>query len=446
MNKAGLGGVGNESQEGTVKFSVCAIVDLQGFSSHLEISGYDLRTAIGEQATSRLRNLETAIDCLVSEKARRPEFYPSGLHCQRINDAILIAMDLDDILVPSVGQTAFHGLTAGSLSDFFPPDELDDDKAFEVRYNARLRRATEPLEHFLGLVARIHLFVQSREGASFYPGTKTVVATGFRKPFVSSTHKEDFLSANFALANATTAEKALRGPHFFVDNNVLEILSRSAFARNLLRLAHFDWQEAEFDCLSDDGGDHRPIPKPVVLQPIEVVLFRRRYLFKRLSASPLSYLQHLASIAPFLTGSEKPDRSNRYYAHVYDAIKHGLSKRMIQSSAPPQSFVNSSTNDLQVDVVEFREFLAAGSSPTKEARLKSRHLAELGIKDPDKQPELVKKLDELGEQVVTLPDMPTLDISDLGNAVWSLSEEHFAGLLPLLSGDMNALDFPHDPE
>src|SRR6267142_457166 len=79
-----------------VKFSVCAITDLQGFSSHLEISGYDLRTDIGEHAILRLHNLEEAVDRLNDEQSRRPDYYPSGLYLRRINDAIIIAMDLDD--------------------------------------------------------------------------------------------------------------------------------------------------------------------------------------------------------------------------------------------------------------------------------------------------------------------------------------------------------------
>lgn len=432
-------------QERAVRFSVCAVIDLQGFSSHLEISGYDLRTAIGEQATSRLHNLEEAIDRVRMEQARLSEYYPSGLHLQRINDAIIIAMDLDDILLPSVGQTIFRGLSAASLPDFFHPDELADEQGFGATYETRIQSAIEPLQQFLGIVSRVHLFAQKREGASCYPGAKTVVATGFRKPFMSSSQHEDVLSANFAFANAFSAERELSGPHFFVDNNIVELVSKNRFARHLLRFAHFHWREAAFDCLADDGGDLGPPSNAEVPKPLEVVLFRRRYLFRRLNASPMSYLQHLPSLAPFLSGSRVPDRSNRFYAHVYDAIKHGLSRRMIQESSPPPSFIYNGTNDLDTGVGVFNEFLATGTSQTQEARRKAQRLAELGRKELDDNSQLARELEALDQQEVTI-DVEPLGIGDLGSVIWSLSEETLTALLPFMTGDMRVLDFPHESE
>lgn len=439
-----------QKQEGknrnrSIKFNVCAVTDLLGFSSHLEISGYDLRTAIGEQAILRLDNLEEAVNRMNDERSRRADYYPNGLHLKRINDAIIIAMDLDDILLPSVGQTGFRGLAARALEEFFNPNELSNEQTFGAAYDARIQQAIEPLQQFLGVVSRLHLFMQKCEGAGCYPGAKTVVSTGFRKPFFSSSQGEDVLSANFAFANALEAERELKGPHLFVDNHIVELLSKNQFAGNLVRFAHFQWTEGAFDCFKEDGDNLRPPAQAEIPKPLEVSLFRRRYLFRRLNASPTSSLQSLPSLAPFMLGGRKPELTNRFYAHIYNAIRHGLSRRMIEESSPPPSFVYSGTNDLEVDVGIFGEFLATGGSTTQDARGRAKRLAELGLEAQDENSELLKKLDELDNTIVEI-DAEPIDISLFGSALWSLSEEQLTGILPFIDGDMSMLDFPHESE
>jgi hypothetical protein len=49
---------GNNPQ---VKYCVTAVIDLLGFSSHLETGGNDLRTNIGQEAIKRLQILEDAL-------------------------------------------------------------------------------------------------------------------------------------------------------------------------------------------------------------------------------------------------------------------------------------------------------------------------------------------------------------------------------------------------
>jgi len=205
-------------------------------------------------------------------------------------------------------------------------------------------------------------------------------------------------------------------------------------------------EETEFDCLAEGGDDELdPRPRAEVPKPLEVALFRRHYLFRRLNASPTSYLQCLTSLAPFLLGVQEPDLSNRYYAHIYKAIWHGLSGKMIEESNPPQSFIYSGTNDLDVDVGVFSEFLTTGESETQEAQRKAQHLAKLGLKGLDENSELMKKLEELENQTVEI-DCEPLDIGEFGTTLWSLSEENLAGLLPFMSGDMSLLDFPYESE
>jgi hypothetical protein len=430
-------------QKSDVKFCVCALLDLLGFSSHLEISAHDLRTAIGEHATMRLENLEAAAQIVRKEQTEAQEHYPDGLHLQRINDAIVIAMDLDDILRPSVGQTAFHGMTPATLIEF-SPDGAQEDAALTA-VETRLQQAVDSLARFVGLVARLHLFIQKREGGQFFPGAKTVVATGFRKPFAVSGKSDDVLSANFAFANAFVAEKGLHGPHFFADNGVLEILARNVAAFNLVRLAHYHWQEKPFDPLAGEFKEGVYFDKAEAPSPIEVTLFRRRYWFRRLNASPLSFVQHVPSLAPYLKGTLIENRSNLYYAHVFDAMRHGIGTKRIASSQPPRSFVYNGTNDLSVDVRVFPEFISKGESTVQAVKKRAKHLSDIGLEHLDEGSELASKLRELDEQVVEL-QIERLKVADLGDALWTLGEEDFTGLLPLLEVDASALAYRADIE
>ena len=61
-----------ESKE--VVYCVTAIIDLLGFSSHLEVGSGDIRTTIGQQAIGRLQTLADSLDHLEREKSK----------CQRI--------------------------------------------------------------------------------------------------------------------------------------------------------------------------------------------------------------------------------------------------------------------------------------------------------------------------------------------------------------------------
>ena len=122
----------------SVKYSVSAILDLLGFSSHLEISSYDLRTNIGQQAVTRLECLDKAIALLTSEKDTYPDYYPDSFCIQRLNDSVLLTMDLDDIFIPSVGNTCFSGLAPNDISKYFTQEQMKDEETFLSSYNNRV--------------------------------------------------------------------------------------------------------------------------------------------------------------------------------------------------------------------------------------------------------------------------------------------------------------------
>jgi len=323
-------------------------IDLLGFSSHLEISGYDLRTAIGKQAIHRLETLEAGIALIQQEKEHLPECVPEGMQVQRINDAIICTMDLDDFLLPSIGETQFTGTSARDLAEHFDLEAFDDYAEFLPVYEARFHEALRPIQQFLGIVARLYLFIKKREATGFFPGARTVISTGFRLPFRPLQDQEDALSANFAFSNAVEADRSLHGPNLYIDNSLITICSRDRLAQNIMRFACFEWNEKEYDCLRDE----QPVDEVIrheatkVSDPETLTLFRRRYLFRRLNASPLSYLQHLAFLGPCIQGEAEADRSNPYFAHVLDAIEYGVSNERVESGEPPRSFLYSGTNDL----------------------------------------------------------------------------------------------------
>ncbi len=435
----------DEPQGSAVKSSVCALIDLLGFSSHLEISGYDLRTAIGEQAIKRLDNLEKAMALVRREGEDLPHLVPNGFRAQRINDAIICTMDLDDFLLPSVGQTRFSGPTPNDLSQYFDLNDYDEGAEFLPVYRARLQGAVEPIQQFLGIIARIHLFIHRMESAGLFPGARTVISTGFRRPFRPHQGQDDALSANFAFANATEADKSLHGPRFFVDNNLMEVCSRDRLARNLMRFSCFEWSDAAYDCLGTDEPPEGAVPRVVqrLPDPEELVLFQRPYLFRRLNPSPLSFLQHLFFLRPCIEGDQEPDRSNPYFWHILGAVDRGISNERIKANNPPNSFLYSGTNDLKASLVEFNELLMTGESPTRIRRGRIEYLEKQGHPELIDDEKWVAEMDELDAQTVKI-EVEALSLEDLGETVWTLSEETLSGLLPLIAGDLSELDFPDD--
>ncbi|MHB1195115.1 MAG: hypothetical protein ACYC6F_18990 [Longimicrobiales bacterium] len=432
-----------ERESPNVRFSVCAMTDLLGFASHLEISGYDLRTAIGEEAIQRLDNLEDALALVAAERASQSWAVPTGLTLQRINDSVICTMDLDDLLLPSIGQTTFRGTSASRLQEFFDLDMFDEPGAFVPVYEARLREALEPIHHFLGLVARLHLFIARRESEGLFPGARTVVSTGFRRPFGTADTATDTLSANFAFANVVSADRSLHGPHFFVDNNLISLSSRDRLSRNLLRFACFEWNEGTYDCLGDEPpGEGLHWTAATRISDLHLLtLFRRQYAFRRLNPSPLSFLQHLSLVRPRLSGASVERPSHPYLAHIVDAVRHGLSDDRVRSGRVPKSFLYGAANDLDCPIQEFAEILSSGDSPSRRYRHRRGAHEKSGHVELLENEEYVAALDTLDAEEVTI-EAPQITPEEMGDMVWTLSEEALTGLLPFMGDDLSALRFP----
>lgn len=152
-----------------LKYSVTAVTDLQGFSHHLEVGSYDLRTNIGKEAIRRLETLENSIKLLRSERKKYKSAYPKNLRFQRINDAIIFTIDLPDFLLPSLGEAIRGGLSPNEMGKYFDLNKLDTYEKFERAYNERLINDTMDLGLFIGLVSRLHQYVNRVETEKLFP-------------------------------------------------------------------------------------------------------------------------------------------------------------------------------------------------------------------------------------------------------------------------------------
>lgn len=342
------------------------MVDLVGFSSHLETGAYDLRTNIGQKAIDRLQCLEEAVALLEEEKSKYAQFYPEALQIQRINDAVFLTIDLPEFLTPSICQNIRKGMSGNELEELFSEEELKDEKSFFDAYSSRLTCSVESLVKIIGLVSRLYAYINRRETKSYFPGAKAVIATGFRKPFISKTKGEDYFSANFSFSNAYIAEQQLKGPYLYLDNYIVQMLAGHPFAKNIIRYALFVSKETIFDPFEEYDDIFWLPSNCTVMSPFEVRLFRKSFYFRLMHSTPLTYLQLLPEIMPFLTGQRKPHLDHIGFKGIYESIKTGLSKEDINKKKRPSSLIYMVRNDIEDDVSLFPEFLATGKSERME--------------------------------------------------------------------------------
>lgn len=289
-----------------IKYCVVAFIDLLGFSSHLEVSN-DLRTSIGLEAINRLGALDSALELITQGLKEHAAFYPTGLFYTRVNDALIFSLDINDALRPSIGETFPLGKTVAEWEQYFDFDNIPEDE-FEEEYSAKLRQWTRPVEQFVGLISKVHSFINSLESKRHFPGAKSIISSGFRRRFIVSS-KEDVLSANFAFSNAYLAEQKLSGPKFYIDNNILQLLTADSVVRNVLKLSCFAYQQNVFspfnvqDEVFGLGGHY------VETEVQNLTLLRKQYFFRHVNQNPLTYLQLLDKIRSVADATDTDKRS-----------------------------------------------------------------------------------------------------------------------------------------
>jgi len=368
-----------QEQKHDVVYCVTAIVDLLGFSSHLEVGGGDIRTTIGQQAISRLQTLVDSLGYLQKERTACPEAYPPRFHYIRFNDALVLTFDLPRFLVPTIGESVRSGHSVAKLEEFFSIARYETAEQFEKAYRIRGVQETTDLRKFVGLVARLHSFINRRETEAFFPGAKTIVASGYRKGFFTD-GMEDAFSANFAFSNAYLAESHLHGPRLFLDNSITQMLCIDRYARNIMRFASFTRCLTGFDPMKESKDDFSCRSTTRKSDEIKVSLLRRPFIFREFDPAPLTYLQLVDRLRTHLMDEKDSVAKSVWHSQV-NAIRHGpkLSEGAEgQPKSLPLSFVQA---DIENDIRVITELLETGESKTwKSSTMDTLKASMLGMK------------------------------------------------------------------
>jgi hypothetical protein len=364
-----LGGE-KQAQQEEVRYCVTAVVDLLGFSAHLEVGGHDVRTTIGREAVTRLQTLEDGLRLIEAERELAHREYPAEFSYIRINDALILSMDLPPILMPSVGESIKQGFTGNDLGRFFDLGQYEDEDDFRRDYQDRLAEEVSGLIQFIGIIARLHSYIHRREAESYFPGARTIVATGYRRPF-STGKREDFLAANFSFSNAYVAEQHLKGARLFLDNNVAQLLCANRFACNLLRYACWVRRDTEFDPL-DDHEDVLWLSSEWRLSTaVDVTLFRKSFRFREVDAQPLGFLQVVPRTRHHLEwGGESP--TDQEWPRLRSLIRNGPDRDLGASTTSNPFPLSYLRNDLVEDIRTFSEFVETGDSAILREKISSR--------------------------------------------------------------------------
>lgn len=294
-----------------VRWSCSAQLDLLGFSNHLMVANWDIRTQTGGHAIERLSSLEEAVQLFEVEKTKYPELYPSELQYIQINDALFLGIDVE-YLAPPTGQTT---LTGGYSIDQLK--KTHPQKGQTVNEGTTAESGGD-VAKFLGLVARIHKYINAREAEKSFPGCRTVVASGLRKCFGDRKGVDDFFSANFSVSTAFEAEKkgssaGFKGNYLYVEDDVAmavsyckpcwAILGFSKFLRTDSSLIDpYQYQHKQ------EGTLFLPRSSWTVPEPITLDIMKKRLAFRRLNPTVLTNLQLFKDYQRFGTKNGQVER------------------------------------------------------------------------------------------------------------------------------------------
>lgn len=355
-----------KAESSEVKFCVTAMIDLQGFSSHLEVSSYDLRTTIGKKAITRLQILEDALSLYEKEKIEFPQYYPE-FHIEniRINDAIYFCMDLDDISKPGIGEIKRSGFSGNELNQLFTVEDLKTEESLIEALNNRESLNNINLMKFIGAISRVYSYINYQESMLFHPGAKGVISTGLRLPFTNSnSNKEDILSANFSFTNAYIAgEKYLKGVGLFIDDSLLQILCKNDFAKNLVLYSFYLNKGITFNPFENN----EKLSKYELTNSIEFSLFHKQFSFHELHCNVLTYMQILPELLPYLQNKKTPNLEDPFIKGIFNAIKKRPSKDNFQPSGGA-SLLFHMLEDIGCPIYYIPECIASGKSSTYEEK------------------------------------------------------------------------------
>jgi hypothetical protein len=358
-----------------VIYCVVAVIDLVGFAAHLEVGAHDLRTTVGHAAVERLSILEEARKLVLDEKKTAPFAIPSSLKMTRINDALILQLDLPNRLRPQTGETGRSGYNINEMSELFSLDKYvvnEDEEGFEKHVITSLQTDVQALAKFVGLVARIHVHVNGKEAENHFAGAKTICSTGFRRKFDTEDNKEEWLSANFAFANAFTADRELHGPNLFIDDNVLQLICIDTIGRNIVRYSSFVSRLAPFEPANDPEEGFYSTLSRVPSEAKQITLFRKPFFFREVNPFPLTHLQTVDYLRPYIENEKQPAAKS-----IFDLVKSRLASgpdveamRAGELSSGIPFYLSLSTSFL----LEYTEIVEHGESETRNQRIREEML------------------------------------------------------------------------
>ena len=289
------------------RWACTAHVDLLGFSDHLVVANSDIRNQTGELAIERLSSLTDALHLFLKEKDNYPDLYPRALQYRRFNDTLFLGVDAEN-LAPPAGQT---NLTGGySLADL---RKLRPESQKMVLNGAKADSGRD-VARFLGLVARVHGYINAEEKRRSFPGCRTVVVSGLRRCFKDVDDKDDFFSANLSISVAFEADKGgssagLTGNNLYVEDDVGMAISYCEPCHAILGFAKFVRKGRSLV----DPYEYIKTPENMataflpsslwtIPEPITLEIMRKNLTFRRLNPAVLTNLQLLSDYQQLDTG------------------------------------------------------------------------------------------------------------------------------------------------
>jgi hypothetical protein len=307
-----------------IKPSLTAHIDLLGFSEHLALARYDPRSKIGTEALNRLGFIEKALNLIEAEQTESPDLLPKGANYMRLNDSLLLQMDIDESYLPTIGNIDIYGPTLSNARQWATRRGIPEDD-YEAIGKKLYEHQAKEVAKFLGVVARTHNFLNLREEELYFPGCRTVVASGLRKPFLDRSGNDDFLAINFSLANAYSLQERgsdfeLKEKSLYLDDNIARVIAHHPMAHKLLYFAQFVEQLSKgspynqyFQC--------KPLQSRTLSQPhkVDIDICRQRYTFTQINPAVASNLQLVEGIDALICGGTSKESMLQRYAEVLSA-------------------------------------------------------------------------------------------------------------------------------
>ena len=303
-----------------MRWACSAQLDLLGFSNHLMVANCDIRTQTGTQAIERLSSLEEAIRFFEQEKSSYPDLYPSGLEYRRFNDAIFLGIDVK-YLVPPTGQTNLTGgYSIDQLKKRYPQEG-------QIVFEGTTAESGSNVAKFLGLVARMHEYINKCEVEKGFPGCRTVVASGLRKCFKDREGLDDFFSANFSISTVSEAEKkgssvGLKDDHLYVEDDIAMAISYCDPCYAIMGFAKFIYSDSplldpyNYNQLQE-GLLSLSRSSWIIPEPISLEIMKKSHTFRRLNPRVLTNLQLFKDYQYLAKDSKNKDLKKKIYNSLF---------------------------------------------------------------------------------------------------------------------------------